>query len=75
MLDDNVPNSEDEVFYGDGKEKGEEEDDDDGMEDVHPAAIKLEAILPDNYDEDAATSTAMAASLADEEAKAKLSWP
>jgi hypothetical protein len=43
------------------------------MEDVHPAAIKLEAILPDNYGEDAATSTAMAASLADEEAK--LSWP
>jgi hypothetical protein len=43
------------------------------MEDVPTAVVKLEAVLLDNYDEDAATAATMAASLVDEEAK--WSWP
>jgi hypothetical protein len=53
---------EDEVFYEDGEEDGE-------MGDMPSAAMKLEAVLPKNYDEDASTTTAMAASLEDEEAR------
>jgi hypothetical protein len=70
MPGNNDPDNEDEVFYEDGDEdKGEDEKEDDKMEDVPRAAVKLEAVLPDNYDEDAATTAAMATSLADEEAK------
>jgi hypothetical protein len=45
----------------------DEEEDDNEMEGA--AAVKLEVVLPDSYDEDAAMTAAMAASLADEEAK------
>jgi hypothetical protein len=68
MPGDDVPDSKYEVFY----EENDEEDDDE-MEDMPPAAVKLVAVLPDNYGEDAAMAIAMAASLADEEAR--WSWP
>jgi hypothetical protein len=69
---------EDEVFYEDGEEDGEEDDeedeeDEDEMGDVPSAAVKLEAFLLENYDQDATTAAAMATSLEDEEAK--WSWP
>jgi hypothetical protein len=66
MPGDDAPDSENEVVY--------DEDDEDGeMENAPLAAVKLEAVLPDKYDEEAATAAALAASLADEEAK--WSWP
>jgi hypothetical protein len=43
------------------------------MDDVPPATVKLEDVVPNNYDENAATVAALAASLSDEEAK--WSWP
>jgi hypothetical protein len=61
---------EDEVFYKDGNE---DEEEDDEMGDVPSAAVKLEVVLLENYDEDATTAAAMATSLEDEEAK--WSWP
>jgi hypothetical protein len=42
MPDDDILDNEDEVFYEDG-----EKDDEDY---VPPTAVKLEAVLPDNYD-------------------------
>jgi hypothetical protein len=50
----------DEVLY---------EEDDDKMEDVPLAAMKVETVLSDNYGEDAAMTAVMAASLTDEEIK------
>jgi hypothetical protein len=63
-------NIEDEVFYEDGDE---DEEEDDEMGDVPSAVVKLEAVLPENYDEDATTGAAMATSL--EHKEAKWSWP
>jgi hypothetical protein len=65
MLGDGAPDNEDEDLYDD-------DGDDDEMEDVPPADVKLEALITDDYDEDAATATTLAASEADEEAK--YSW-
>jgi hypothetical protein len=63
---DDAPDSENEVFYDD-----EDDDNDEDMDDVPPSIVNLEVVVPDNYDEDAATAAAMATSLADEDAK----WP
>jgi hypothetical protein len=49
-------------MLGDDASDNEKEDDDDeeeDMEDVPPAAVKLEDVVPDNYDEDAATTATM----------------
>jgi hypothetical protein len=48
MLGDAAPDNEDEIGYND--EEDEEEDNE--MEDVPPAIMKLEALVPDDYDED-----------------------
>jgi hypothetical protein len=37
------------------------------------AIVKLEAVVPDNYDEEVATAATLAASMGDEDAK--WSWP
>jgi hypothetical protein len=79
MPGDDATDNKNEVAYdedGEEEEEGEEgeeddEEDEEDKEDVPPAAVKLEDIIPDNYDEDAATTAAMAASLADENAN----WP
>jgi hypothetical protein len=68
---DDVPDSEDDVFYKDGEDADEEGDNE--MEGAPSATVKLKAVLLDNYDKDVATTGAMAASLVDEEAK--WSWP
>jgi hypothetical protein len=52
---------------GEGDDE-EDEDEEDNMEDMPPAAVKLEAVLLDNYDKDVAAAAGMAASLVDEEA-------
>jgi hypothetical protein len=39
------------------------------MEDVTLAPAKLEAVVPDDYDEKVATTATLAASMADDEAK------
>jgi hypothetical protein len=56
MPDDDTPENENEVASD---------------EDMPPAAVKLEDVVPDNYDEDVAMADAMAASLANEDAN----WP
>jgi hypothetical protein len=58
---DATPDSEDEVGYDD--EEGND------MEDVPPATVKMEALVPDDYDEEAATAAALSASKADEDLK------
>jgi hypothetical protein len=69
-----TPDSEDGVFYEDDDGGDDNKDDDDEkMDDVPPATVKTENVAPNNYDEDAATAAALAASLANEEAK--WSWP
>jgi hypothetical protein len=67
MPGDDVPDNENEVVY----DEDDDDEEDVKMEDVPPAAVKLEDVVPNNYDEDAATAAAMAASLADEDTK----WP
>jgi hypothetical protein len=64
MLGNAAPDSEDGIGCN-------EEEEDDEM--VAPAAMKLEALVPDEYNEDAATAAALATSKANE--KAKWSWP
>lgn len=42
------------------EDEEEEEDDDEEMDDVVPlASVKLEVLVPDDYDEDATTTTAL----------------
>jgi hypothetical protein len=69
MPADDAPDSADKVFYD---EDSDDDDEDDEMEGVPPAAVKLEAVVPDSYDEEDAMAAALQASLADEEAK--YSW-
>jgi hypothetical protein len=40
---------------------------DDKMEDVPPTTVKMEALVPDDYDEEAGTATSLATSKADED--------
>jgi hypothetical protein len=63
MLSDDAPVSENEVFYD------EDDNDNEEMDAMPPTDVKLEDVVPENYDEDVATANAMAASLADEDAK------
>jgi hypothetical protein len=62
LLGDAAPGSKDEIGY-------DEEGEDDKMEDVPPAIVKLETLVPDDYDEEAAMVAALVASKADEESK------
>jgi hypothetical protein len=56
------------------EEDDEEENASQHLEDeAPPATVKLEALVPDDYDEDAATTTTMELSKAEEEAR--WSWP
>jgi hypothetical protein len=63
MPNDDAPDSEDE---DDKKDDVVDEEADIEMEDVPPATVKLEVVLPDNYDDDAATAATMAAPLEDD---------
>jgi hypothetical protein len=61
MPGNDAPDSENEAVY-------DEDDEDEEMKDLRLAGVKLEDVIPDNYDENTATAAAMAASLADEDA-------
>ena len=47
MPGDDAPDSENEVVYDEDDEEDEE------MEDVPPATVKMETLVPDDYDEEA----------------------
>jgi hypothetical protein len=60
MPSDAAPNIEDEIGYN---------DEDDEMEDMTPAVVMLEALVPNDYNEDMAMAAALEASKVDEESK------
>jgi hypothetical protein len=68
MPGDHEPDSENEVIYEE-EDDDEDDDKDEEMEDVPPVPVKMEDVVPDNYDEDAAKAAAMVSSLADKDAK------
>lgn len=51
------------------EEQGDEGDDKEMEDVVSPVLVKLEALFPDNYDEEAAMTTALELSRANEEAR------